>query len=289
LSFRSIKIKINRYFQIMTLKNFKDKIIDLDRSETMPALFIGHGSPMNALEDNNFTRGWKELGKKLPKPKVILVISAHWLTEGTFVHEAVRPKTIHDFWGFPEELYKINYDCPGAPDMARETKSIITKTSVGSDLNWGIDHGTWVPLLRLFPDADIPTFQMSIDVSKSEEAHYEIGRELAELRQRGVLIIGSGNIVHNLGRVSYDPDTKPLDWAVEFDEISKDLILKGDHQSLINHDKLGTAAKLSIPTPDHYWPLIYTLAVQKNDEPITFPINGIAHGSVSMRTVAIGL
>jgi 4,5-DOPA dioxygenase extradiol len=273
----------------MTLKNFKDKIIDLDRSETMPALFIGHGSPMNAVEENRFTNGWKDLSTKLPKPRAILCISAHWLTEGTFVHEAMRPKTIHDFWGFPEELYKINYDCIGAPDIARETRSLIEKTNVASDLNWGIDHGTWVPLLRLFPEADIPTFQMSIDVSKSEADHYEIGRELRELRQRGVLIIGSGNIVHNLGRMSYESDTKPYDWAVEFDGISKDLILKGDHKSLIHHDKLGTAAKLSIPTPDHYWPLIYTLAVQKNDEPITFPIDGIAHGSVSMRSVAIGL
>lgn len=273
----------------MTLKNFKDKISHIGGSDKMPVLFIGHGSPMNAVEDNRFTKGWTELGKKLPKPKAILCISAHWLTEGTFVHEAVRPKTIHDFWGFPEELYKISYDCPGSPEMARETKSLAVKNKIEGDLEWGIDHGTWVPLLHLFPEADIPTFQMSLDVGRSEQAHYDLGQELAELRSRGVLIIGSGNIVHNLGRMSYEGEAKPYDWALDFDNISRDLILKGDHKSLIDHEKLGTSAKLAIPTPDHYWPLIYTLALQKNGESISFPVDGITNSSVSMRSVIIGL
>lgn len=273
----------------MTLKTFKEKSQEFENSPIMPVLFVGHGSPMNAIEENQFTQEWKKLSTKLPKPSAILSISAHWLTEGTFVHEAKRPRTIHDFWGFPEELYNIQYNCSGAPDFAHATQALIKKIKVQSDEEWGIDHGTWVPLLRLFPEADIPTFQLSLDVSAHGKRHYEIGAELMELREKGVLIIGSGNIVHNLGRMNYDRDANPFSWAIEFDALSKELILKGDHASLIHHEKLGTAASLSIPTPDHYWPLLYTLALQKKNESISFPVNGIAHSSISMRTIAMGL
>lgn len=271
----------------MTLKQFKSKAASYSKTSKMPVLFIGHGNPMNAIEANQYTRAWESLSKKLSKPNAILSVSAHWLTERTFVHAAKRPKTMHDFWGFPDELYEIQYNCPGAPKLAKEVQSLIKKMKVESDSEWGIDHGTWVPLRYLFPEADVPVFQLSIDVSKPSKFHYDIGKELALLRERGVLIIGSGNIVHNLGRMQYEPDAKPYDWAVEFDELSKELVIKGEHEPLITYEKLGKAAVLSIPTPDHYWPLLYSLALQKKDDQISFPVNGIAHGSVSMRAIVI--
>lgn len=253
----------------------------------MPALFVGHGSPMNAIEDNQYVRAWRELGASLSKPAAILSISAHWLTEGTYVHTSSRPKTIHDFWGFPEELYRIDYDCPGAPMLAREVMSLVSGTVVKADSEWGIDHGTWAPLRHLFPGADIPTCQLSIDISKPSRFHYDLGAQLTPLRERGVLIIGSGNIVHNLGRISFDPEAQPYDWAVEFDELAAKCIEAGDHESLIAYKNLGEAASLSVPTPDHYWPLLYTLGVQGKDERISFPVEGLAHGSISMRAILI--
>jgi 4,5-DOPA dioxygenase extradiol len=253
----------------------------------MPALFVGHGSPMNGIEDNIFVRGWKTLGESLPRPTAILAISAHWLTEGTFVHIAEKPKTIHDFWGFPKELYDINYPCPGAPAYAKAAQTLIANTQVETDMDWGIDHGTWIVLHRMFPLADIPVFQMSIDISKPGQFHYELGRELAALREKGVLIMGSGNIVHNLGRIDFNEDAKTFDWASEFDGIAKTLIKKGDHKALIDYGTLGHTAALAIPTPDHYWPLLYTLGLQAKNEEATFPIEGITHGSISMRSVLI--
>lgn len=255
----------------------------------MPALFVGHGSPMNGIEDNTYSRAWEALGARLPRPAAILSVSAHWLTRGTSVHISARPRTIHDFWGFPEQLYGIEYACTGAPEVAREVISLVTKTSVGADQEWGLDHGTWIPLLRMFPGADIPVFQLSIDMSRPSEFHYQLGEELAPLRERGVLVIGSGNIVHNLGRVDYDPDADPYDWSLEFDELSRRLIEEENHGALIDYAALGPAARLSIPTPDHYWPLLYILALREQKEYVDFPVEGIAHGSVSMRAVAFGL
>ena len=206
---------------------------------------------------------------------------------------AAQPTTIHDFWGFPEDLYRVRYDCPGAPELAAELRSLIKVARVEPDAEWGIDHGTWVPLRFLFPDADIPTLQLSIDLARPSRFHYQLGAELAPLRDQGVLIIGSGNIVHNLGRVSYDSDAEPFDWAEEFDAQARELIEAGDHEALIAYEELGKAASLSIPTPDHYWPLLYVLGLQGKDErggaePISFPVEGIAHGSVSMRAVGSG-
>ncbi len=271
----------------MTLKEFTQLTDALPYSPRMPVLFVGHGSPMNGIEDTVYAQGWKMLGETLPHPTAILAISAHWLTEGTFVHIAEKPKTIHDFWGFPKELYDITYPCPGSSVYAKATQTLITSTSVGTDLDWGIDHGTWIVLHRMFPKADVPVFQMSIDMSKPGQFHYELGRELAALREKGVLIMGSGNIVHNLGRIDFNEDASIFDWAQEFDEQAKMLIQKGDHAALIDHESLGHAAALAIPTPDHYWPLLYILGLKEKNEEIAFPVEGITHGSISMRSVLI--
>lgn len=244
---------------------------------------------MNALEDNAYTSGWETLGKKLEKPAAILVISAHWLTEGTFVHVAERPKTIHDFWGFPKELYDLTYPAPGSPDCAEAVRALVSpNVHVTPDTNWGLDHGAWVVLRRMFPAADIPVFQLSLDMSKPSEFHYELGKALRPLRERGILIIGSGNLVHNLGKISWEPEAKPFDWAIEFDAQATALMNKGDHRALVEYEKLGDAARLSIPTPDHYWPLLLVLGASGGSEQVSFPVEGISHGSIGMRVVRFG-
>jgi 4,5-DOPA dioxygenase extradiol len=272
----------------MTLNDVKTFADNSPATEKMPVLFIGHGSPMNAIEDTVWSESWKKVGETL-RPRAILSVSAHWLSEGTRVHMAEKPKTIHDFYGFPKALYDMGYPCPGSPTDAKETARIITKTSVAEDLDWGIDHGTWIVLARMFPKADIPVFQMSIDISKPSEFHYELGKELQALREKGILIMGSGNIVHNLGRVNFEPNARPFDWALEFDDLSKKLLEEGDDRSLIHYEKLGSTAELSVPTPDHFWPLLYTLGARDGaKEKPTFVTDGIAHGSVSMRAIRWG-
>ena len=260
---------------------------DFPETKLMPALFVGHGSPMNAIEDNAYVEGWKMLGKNLPRPLAILSISAHWLTRGVDVHIAKNPRTIHDFWGFPKELYDLAYPCPGSPEYAELTKASVTGAVIRADLDWGIDHGTWIVLHRMYPNADIPVFQMSIDMNRSHKEHYELAKELRLLRKRGVLILGSGNIVHNLGMINFREDASIFSWAEDFDGRAKELIAKGEHEALVNYEKLGRAATLAIPTPDHYWPLLYILGLQEKDEGASFPIEGIAHGSISMRSVLI--
>jgi len=255
----------------------------------MPALFIGHGNPMNGIEDNEFVRSWLALGDRLPRPRAILSVSAHWLTEGTYVHRSAKPQTIHDFWGFPEELYQVSYPSPGSPELAGDIISLLGETTVEPDNDWGLDHGTWVPLLRLFPAADIPVLQLSVDLTRPAAYHYDLGRRLAPLRDEGVLIMGSGNIVHNLGRARFDRESAPYDWAQRFDELSRELIEAGDHEALVAYEKLGRDAALSIPTPDHFWPLMYVLGLQAEGDAVSFPVNGLAHASVSMRAVAFGL
>lgn len=253
----------------------------------MPVLFIGHGSPMNAIEENEFSNAWLDQGKKIPKPQAVLCISAHWFVDGTYVHASERPKTIHDFWGFPQELYDVRYNCPGSPQFAQEVKDSVKMAKVRLDLDWGLDHGTWMVMVRLFPKADVPVFQMSIDFTKPSEFHYQMAKELAALRTKGVLIVGSGNVVHNLGRIAFEPNAKPYDWAEGFNEKIKSFIREGDYQSLIHYEKLGKEALLSIPTPDHYWPLLYTLALKERGEEVTIFADGIAHGSVSMLSFVI--
>ena len=271
----------------MTLTEFKNLVDSLPNTPRMPVLFVGHGSPMNGIEDNAYVRGWAALGDTLPRPKAILAISAHWLTEGTFVHVADKPKTIHDFFGFPKTLYDLSYPAPGAPEYAEATRLCVTKTQVKADNDWGIDHGTWIVLHRMYPKADIPVFQLSIDIARPSAFHYELGKELGALRTKGVLILGSGNLVHNLGQIDFDENAPIVNWASEFDGVATALIKDRDHKALINYEKLGHAAMLSIPTPDHYWPMLYALGLQEKDEECSFPIEGITHGSISMRSVLI--
>lgn len=261
-------------------------------TEQMPALFIGHGNPMNALNDNEFVKGWKTIAKNLPKPKAILCISAHWETNGTFVTAMKAPRTIHDFGGFPKALFETQYPAPGSPEFAFETKNTIKKTNVGLDDKWGLDHGTWSILKPMFPNADIPVFQLSLDYNQPPQYHYELAKELASLRKKGVLIIGSGNMVHNLGMVKVtsmeDLDKEyGFDWAIEMNTIFKNKITTQDHKALINYESLSKSAKLAIPTREHYLPLLYTLALQEKDEQPTFFNDKAIAGSLTMTSVLI--
>jgi 4,5-DOPA dioxygenase extradiol len=266
-----------------TLKKFTRAVEDGPASERMPAFFVGHGNPMNLIEDNAWSRAWTGLGKSLPKPRAVLCVSAHWYVQGTYVHGAELPRTIHDFYGFPPELYAMRYPCPGSPEAAREAQDLLDGKDVGWDLEWGVDHGAWMPLARVFPDADVPVFQLSVDYTKPASFHYELARRLAPLRRRGVMIVGSGNVVHNLGMLEYERDAKPFDWAKAFDERVKALILDGDDRALIDYGALGEEAALAVPTPDHYLPMLSMLALREKGEAPSFFAEGIAHGSVSMR------
>ncbi len=271
----------------MKLPGFKKIANNFAQTPLMPVLFFGHGSPTNAIEDNIFTQAWQKVGQELPKPNAILCISAHWFVDGTFVHGSPRPQTIHDYYGFPPELYDIKYDCPGAPLIAKEVQKQVKSTTVLWDEEWGLDHGCWVVIKHLFPNADVPVFQMSIDFTKSSEFHYQLAKELSFLRRRGVLIVCSGNIVHNLGQIVFDEFAKPYDWANEFDEVVAKYITDGNHLPLINYQNLGRAAHLSIPTPDHYWPLLYALSLQEKNETPTFFAEGLVYKSISMRSLII--
>lgn len=257
----------------------------------MPVLFIGHGSPMNGIEDNAFSKTWAKLGAEIPKPKAVLVVSAHWLTNGTHITAMEAPKTIHDFGGFPQALFDVQYPAPGNPELALETSKLITSTSVGLDHDWGLDHGTWTVVRHMYPDADIPMLQLSIDYSKPPQYHYDLAKELAALRKKGVLIIGSGNMVHNLRMVAWDKLNEPefgYDWAKEINQVFKDKIVEGDVKSLIHYEKLGSAAKLAIPTPDHYYPLLYSLGLQDKNDSINFFNDKAVGGSLTMTSVKIG-
>lgn len=257
----------------------------------MPVLFIGHGSPMNGIEDNAFSKTWAKLGAEIRKPRAVLVVSAHWLTNGTHITAMEAPKTIHDFGGFPQALFDVQYPAPGSPELALETSKLITSTSVGLDHDWGLDHGTWTVVRHMYPDADIPVLQLSIDYSKPPQYHYDLAKELAALRKKGVLIIGSGNMVHNLRMVAWDKLNEPefgYDWAKEINQVFKDKIVEGDVKSLIHYEKLGSAAKLAIPTPDHYYPLLYSLGLQDKNDSINFFNDKAVGGSLTMTSVKIG-
>lgn len=262
-----------------------------DSTEQMPVLFIGHGSPMNAIEDNEFSKGWKEVGKTFPRPNAILCISAHWETMGTFVTAMEKPVTIHDFGGFPRELFDVNYPAPGSPQLAKETKSIITKTEVGLDDKWGLDHGAWSVIKHLYPKADVPVVEMSLDYMQAPQFHYELAKELTTLRKKGVLIIGSGNMVHNLGMIAWDKINEPeygYDWAFEANEKMKKFILSNDHPSLINYKSQGKAFDLAIPSPDHFLPLLYVLALKERTEEISLFNDKVIMGSLAMTSLKIG-
>jgi 4,5-DOPA dioxygenase extradiol len=255
-------------------------------SEKMPVLFVGHGSPMNAIEDNEFSRAWKEEGKTLPKPRAILCISAHWVTRGTLVTAMEQPRMIYDMYGFPKELYEVKYPAPGSPDLAEQVRRIINKTTVQMDHDWGLDHGTWSVLNRMFPEASVPVIQMSLNANLQISDHYQVAKQLKELREEGVLIIGSGNIVHNLAMVEFRDFA--YDWATEFDAQIKNWILTDDLDPIINYQKQGQAAQLSINSGEHYVPLLYSLALKDENEPISFFTEKVWGGSVSMRSLRIG-
>lgn len=255
----------------------------------MPVIFIGHGSPMNAIETNEFTLSLSSLGKKIPTPRAIVCISAHWLTEGTWVTHMSHPKTIHDFYGFPKALFDVQYPAPGSPDIAELIMSTLEKPKVHADDEiWGIDHGTWSVMRHLYPDANIPTIQLSIYLEQPGEYHYHIGQQLQFLRDHGVLIVGSGNVVHNLPRMTWGDNVKPYDWAIEFDDWIKEKLLERNDQAVITQYMNSEAGKLSVPIPDHYYPLLYVLGAANKDEELSFVYEGIQNGSISMRTLRIG-
>ncbi|MEL7600461.1 MAG: 4,5-DOPA dioxygenase extradiol [Proteiniphilum sp.] len=274
----------------MKLSHLRNIASHFGRTDRMPVLFLGHGSPMNAIEENMFVASFRELGHSLPKPQLILCVSAHWETKGTFVTAMSSPETIHDFGGFPRELYEVQYPAPGSPEWASKAKKIITKTEVELDYNWGLDHGAWSVIKHLYPQADVPVIQMSIDYTKPSQYHYDLAKEIGELSRKGVLIVGSGNMVHNLRladfrRLSGDP--YGYDWAIEANELMKSYILDDDHQSLIQYRKQGPAFDLAIPTPEHYLPLIYALALKEKNDEITLFNDEPVGGSLTMTSVLI--
>jgi 4,5-DOPA dioxygenase extradiol len=260
-----------------------------------PAVFLGHGSPINAVLRNRYTEAWTRIGTEIPRPKAVLCISAHWFTSGSALTINTAPETIHDFGGFPRELYQVRYPAPGAPDLARRIQGLLAPVPAELSEEWGLDHGTWSVLRHIYPHADVPVVQLSIDATRAAPFHYDIGRRLAPLREEGVLILGSGNIVHNLYAYAREgaerfENVKPLPWAANFESTSRELMLAGDYAQLIYYQKLGRDAMLSIPTPEHYLPLLYVLgaAAESERERISFPIQGIDGGSVSMLAVQIG-
>ena len=255
----------------------------------VPAVFFGHGNPMNALGSNAYTEAWRRMGAEIPRPKAILSISAHWYVPGTGVTVATAPRTIHDFGGFPAELYQVRYPAPGDPELAKRVQQLLAPLDVQLDSSWGLDHGTWSVLRHVYPAADIPVVQISIDESKPASFHFEIGRKLALLREEEVLIAGSGNLVHNLHTYAWGRHPRdPYDWAVRFEDAARQMILAGDHKPLVGYETLGPDAALSIPTPDHYLPLLYVLATAQANDAVHFPVEGVDGGSISMLSVQIG-
>lgn len=274
----------------MKLNELNKMIEPLGKTSKMPVLFLGHGSPMNAIEENEFVTGFRSIVKEIPKPNAILCVSAHWETKGTFVTAMQIPPTIHDFGGFPKELFAVQYPAPGSPDLAKQTKSLISKTEVGLDDKWGLDHGAWSVIKHLYPNADIPVIQMSIDYSQTPQYHYELAQQIKSLREKGVLIIGSGNIVHNLGKVEWRRlnETFGYDWAIEANDRMKKFILDGNHKELINFRSQGKAFDLAIPTPEHYLPLLYSLAMQEKNEEVKLFNDKAVAGALTMTSLKIG-
>lgn len=259
-------------------------------SQTMPCIFFGHGNPMNALARNPYTDAWNEVGRALPRPRAILAISAHWYIPAVAVTAMEAPRTIHDFGGFPRELFEVQYPAPGSPELAARVAELLRPTAVAQDeQHWGLDHGTWSVLCHVFPEADIPVIQLSIDETKPAAFHYELGSRLGTLRDEGILVIGSGNLIHNLHTYAWGKhDVGPFDWALRFEAAARDLMIAGDHDPLISYEALGRDAVLSAPTPDHYLPLIYILGMQREDDAVSFPVEGFDGGSISMTSVQIG-
>jgi 4,5-DOPA dioxygenase extradiol len=255
----------------------------------LPAIFFGHGNPMNALLDNEYTRCWSAIGQSIAKPKAILSISAHWYVPATGVTVSTAPRTIYDFGGFPPELYQVKYPAPGDPDLAQRVQQLLAPVPVALDNSWGLDHGTWSVLKHVYPQADVPIVQLSIDETQPAEWHFDIARRLAILRDEGVLIVGSGNLVHNLHTYAWGREAvEPYDWALRFEQQAREMLVAEEYRPLIDYERLGRDAMLSIPTPDHYLPLLYVLGTRQKGEPASFPVEGVDGGSVSMLSVRIG-
>ncbi len=260
-----------------------------EQDETMPVLFVGHGSPMNAIEDNEFSRRWKQMAKEIQVPAAVLVVSAHWLTKGTHITAMNLPKTIHDFGGFPKELHEVQYPAPGHPVLARETVSLLKSAQLELNHDWGLDHGAWSVVMQMYPDANIPVMQLSIDYYKDAQYHYDLAKELHALRKKGVLIIGNGNMVHNLGMVEWSMiNGGGFPWALELNEKFKSAILNEEHGKLINYKELGKDALLAIPTPDHYLPLMYSLGLKSKADKVSIFNDKAIGGSLTMTSVKIG-
>jgi 4,5-DOPA dioxygenase extradiol len=275
----------------MQLKDLEKITTSLGGTQKMPVLFLGHGSPMNAIEENEFVAAFRKVGASIPKPKAVLVVSAHWETPGTFVTAMQKPRTIHDFGGFPQALFDVQYPAPGSPELAAETKALIKKTEVGLDQKWGLDHGAWSVVKHLYPNADVPVLQLSLDYRQGPQYHYELAKELSSLREKGVLIVGSGNVVHNLGMVAWNRlnESYGFDWAIEANEKMKNYILSGDHTPLINYRSQGKAFDLAIPSPDHFLPLLYTLGLKEKNEKVSVFNDKALAGSLTMTSVKIGM
>jgi 4,5-DOPA dioxygenase extradiol len=257
-------------------------------SPRMPVIFFGHGTPMNTLARNRYTAAWRKLGESVPRPKAILCVSAHWYTHGTAVTAMERPETIHDFYGFPQALFDVQYPASGAPALAARVRDLLAPVDVNLDQTWGLDHGTWSVLVHAFPDASVPVVQLSIDGMQPPRFHYDLGRRLAPLRDEGVLVVGSGNVVHNLRVINRSDDAPPYDWAARFNDRVRDALARRDHDVLIDYAALGEDAARSVPTPEHYLPLLYVAALQVDDEPMSFAVDGIDKGSLGMLTAVAG-
>lgn len=273
--------------QAMKLNELNAISQSMESTGRMPVLFVGHGSPMNAIEQNEFTEGWRSMVSLIPKPKAVLCISAHWETNGTFITSMAKPKTIHDFGGFPQILFDVQYPAPGSPELAMEVQTSINSANVEPDEKWGLDHGAWSVLRQMYPDASVPVIQMSLDYNQNAQNQYNIARELAPLRDKGVLIIGSGNMVHNLRAIDWSGKTQGFDWALEANAVFKKLIRENGHQQLVNYQNLGKSVEMAIPSAEHYLPLLYVLALKKNDEEVTFFNDKTVMGSISMTSLKI--
>ena len=275
----------------MNLHDLDNISQQFNTTEKMPVLFLGHGSPLNAIEENQFVQGFRNISREIPKPNAILCISAHWFTNGTFVTAMQNPKTIHDFYGFPKELFAVDYPAPGSPELARETAELLLPEIVEEDHNWGLDHGAWSVIKHLYPNAEIPVIQLSIDYTKPPEYHFDLAKRLQKLRKKGILIIGSGNIVHNLRMVDWkniNTVGAGWDWAVEAREKTNNWLLDGNFRNLIDYQNQGIALQTAVPSPDHYLPLIYSLGLKENSDQLSLFNDELIGGSLSMTSVRIG-
>ena len=275
----------------MNLNDLESITQQFNNTEKIPVLFLGHGSPMNAIEENQFVQGFRNISREIPKPNAILCISAHWFTNGTFVTAMLNPKTIHDFYGFPKELFEVNYPAPGSPELARETAELLLPEIVEEDHSWGLDHGAWSVIRHLYPNAEIPVIQLSIDYTKPPQYHFDLAKKLQKLREKGILIIGSGNIVHNLRMIDWkniNTVGAGWDWAVEAREKTNNWLLDGNFQNLIDYQRQGVALQTAVPSPDHYLPLIYSLGLKEKSENLSLFNDELIGGSLSMTSVRIG-